>query len=195
MNQNIYIVNRLRKLFYVSIAVLANTFLSIILSGLSRWVALGLSIYCVYLMFQLKPENEHYEKAAIFYTVALVGNLISSGILALVGSVCSLVGQYQEFHGHGELIGERDPKLTDNWSSLFWLQFAVSIISTLLSSVFAAVLVASGSMDLETATAIIVVVVAIVTLLLEALYLKYLKKTITILETDSPLPEAEPIGE
>lgn len=179
----------LRYLLYVGIAALANTVLSAIplLGGLSGWISLAISAATVFLMYKLQSANERYFKAAIFGVVPLIISILGRlgiSFLPLLGAICGLVAQYQEFAAHGELIQQWDPKLANKWGSLFWLQFAVTLISTLLGSVFAAVLVASGSMDMETATAMIVVAVAMVTLLLEVLYLVYLKKTIRLLEQD-----------
>lgn len=189
MNEHTDTVKWLKYLLYVGIAALASTVLAAIplLNGLSGWVSLPISAATVFLMYKLQPANERYFKAAIFGAVPLIISILGRlgiSFLPLLGAICGLVAQYQEFAAHGELIQARDPKLAGKWSSLFWLQFAVTIISTLLGSVFAAVLVASGSMDMETATAMIVVAVAIVTLLLEVLYLVYLKKAIRLLEQD-----------
>ena len=190
MNEYTDTAKWLKYLLYVGIAALANTVLAAVplLSGLSGWISLAISAATVFLMYRLQGANERYFKAAVFGAVPLVISILGRfgiSFLPLLGAISGLVAQYQEFAAHGELIQDRDPRLANRWGGLFWLQFAVTIISTLLGSVFAAVLVASGSMDMETATAMIVVAVALVTLLLKLLYLLYLRKTIRLLEEES----------
>jgi len=179
----------LQYLLYVGIAALANTILSAVplLDGLSGWISLAINAATVFLLYKLQPSCERYFKAAIFRAVPLILGILGRlgiSVLPLLAALCGIVAEYQEFASHGELIQAWDTKLAGKWSSLFWLQFAVSIITTLLGSVFTAVLVAGGGMDMETATAMLTVVVAMVTLLLDVLYLVYLRKTIRLLEKD-----------
>ena len=109
---------------------------------------------------------------------------ISMAIVSLAGSVCGIVAQYQEYHAHGELISQKDPKLADKWNSLFWLELAVIVITTLLSSVLLSALVMAAGMEETAVTALVVAIVAAVTLLMKLLYLRYLNRTTKLLETE-----------
>lgn len=175
----------LRYLLYVGIAAMANSLLGIFLPGkLSTWIGYAISAAAVYLFFRLIVSNARYKTALIFSGAALIINLLGIQALGLAGSICALVGQYQEYHAHGELIQEQDPRLAGKWGRLFWFQFGVEVIVILLTSVFLGVLVAAGSLDAAMVTALATIVAAILTLALKVLYLVYLKKTIRLLEAD-----------
>lgn len=179
----------LRYLLYVGIAALVNTILINIplVSVLAPWSSIAISAATIYLLFRLENFNEHYQTSAVLYTVSLIITVLGAlgiTVLGLVGSICGMVAQYKEYKSHGELIEERDPKLAGKWGGLFWLQFAVSIIVTLLGSVIAAVLVAGADMEMTVATGIITAVVTLVSLLLKALYLSYLNRTIKLLDNE-----------
>ena len=184
MIENTNTTKWLQYLLYVGIAAMVNTIANIFLPSISVWLGYILTAAAVYLMFRLGPSNGRYLRAVLFAGAALIINVLGIQQIALAGAVCSIVGQYQEYTAHGELIKEQDPKLADKWGSLFWLQFAVSIITTLLSSVFVTVLVVSGNMDADAVTGMITVAAAMVVLILKVLYLAYLKRTIKILETE-----------
>lgn len=190
MNENVNSPAKwLQYLLYVGIAALVNTILINIplVSVLAPWSSIAISAATIFLLFRLANFNEHYQTSAVLYTVSLIITVLGAlgiTVLGLVGSICGMVGQYQEYHAHGEMIEEQDPKLAGKWGGLFWLQFAVSIIVTLLSSVIAAVLVAGSDMDMMVATSIVTIVVALVTLLMKALYLSYLNRTIKLLDNE-----------
>ena len=176
----------LRYLMYVGIAALVNIILVNIpsISRLTGWISLAISAATVYLLFMLAGNNPRYKTAAIFCAVALVGGLIPITIVSLACSVCGIVAQYQEYHAHSELIEAQDPKLAGQWNTLFWLEFAVSIIAVLLSSVIVTALVMAAGMEEAAVTAIVVAIVAAVTLLMKLLYLSYLNRTIRLLENE-----------
>lgn len=175
----------LQYLLYVGIASLVNSLLGIFgLGGLSRWIGLVVNGATIYLLFMLAGSNPRYKTAAIFFAVALVSGLISNVILGLVGSICGIVGQYQEYHAHGELIEARDPKLADKWHSLFWLKFGLTVITVLLTSVVVASLVMAADMDEAVVTVMTTVIVAALGIGLIALYLSYLSRTIKLLENE-----------
>jgi hypothetical protein len=182
MNEYTDTVKWLKYLLYVGIAAMVNTVLNIFLPVIASWLSPILTLAALYMMARLSASNGRYMRCILFTGVALVINVLNIQQVALAGSICSILGQYQEFTAHGELIRELDKKLSDKWGGLFWLQFAVSVISTLLGSMFAAVLVASGSVDAATASSMILVAVTLVTLLLRLLYLAYLRKSIKVLE-------------
>lgn len=182
MNEYTDTAKWLKYLLYVGIGSMANTVLNIFMPGISAWISPILTLAALYMMARLIPANGRYLRAILFSGVSVLIGVLNIQQIALAGAICSIVGQFQEFTAHGELIREQDSKLSDKWGSLFWLQFAVSVISTLLGSVFTALLVASGAVDVDTASAMIVVAVTLVTLLLRLLYLVYLGKTIKLVE-------------
>jgi hypothetical protein len=175
----------LQYLLYVGIAALVNSLLGILgLSGLSRWIGLAVNGVTVYLLFMLAGSNPRYKTAAIFYAIALASGFISNLILGLVRSVCGIVAQYQEYHAHGELIEEQDPKLADKWGSLFGLEIAVTFVGILLTGLVVGVLAAVTNMSEAAITPIVTVFVAVMGVGLNLLYLSYLKRTIALLETE-----------
>ena len=178
-------VECLQYLMYVGIAALVNSLLGIFgLEGLSRWIGLAINGATVYLLFMLAGSNPRYKTAAIFYAVALVSGLIDNLILGLVCSICGIVAQYQEYHAHGELIQDRDPKLADRWNSLFAMELAVIFIGILLTGLFVGVLAAATNMDVAAVTVITTVIVAAMGIGLELLYLSYMNRTIKLLENE-----------
>lgn len=185
MNAYAYAANLLRKLYHTAMAALAVSLASnFLLPGLARWIGLGLNVYIIYLMIQLKQENDRYRKAAIFYGIALGGNLLGVGLFSLIGSICALVAQYQEYHGHSELVSDWDPKLSGRWSGLFWFQLAATLILSLLTGIVSGILIVFSGMDETTMTVIATLVVAAISLILQGVYLVFLKRTIKVLESD-----------
>ena len=178
-------VQWLQYLLYVAIATLINSLLGLLgLNGLSHWVNLAISGATVYLMFMLAGSNPRYKTAAICYAVALAGGLISNAIVGLAGSICGIVATYQEYHAHGELIGERDPKLADKWNSLFGLELALTFVGVLLMGLLVGLLVAATNMSEAAVVPIITIIVAVLGVGLNLLYLSYLKRTIALLESE-----------
>lgn len=185
MNENTYSPAKwLQYLLYAGIAAALNTILGFLLGDLSVWLGIAISGAAVYLLFRLVEANERYQKAAIFAIVALVAALFNNTLLSLVGSVCSIVAEYQEYHAHSELIGERDPKLAGKWRTLFWLQFIVGLVLGLLLSFVSVILVMISGLETAAATAVLAMVLAVVTLILQVLYLVYLNRTIKLLENE-----------
>ena len=186
MNENVNSpVKWLQYLLYVGIASLVSSLLGIFgLSAMSRWIGLAISAATVYLLFQLAAANPRYKTAAIFYAVALAGGLISNAILGLVGSICGIVAQYQEYHAHGELIEEQDPKLADQWGTLFGLEILVSIVAVLLTGLVVGILAAATNISEAAILPVATILVAALGIALNALYLSYLNRTIKLLENE-----------
>ena len=173
----------LRYLLYVGIAAMVNSMLGLFLPGkLSTWIGFAVSAATVYLLFRLISANARYKTAALFTGVALVINILNIAVLSLAASICALVGQYQEYQAHSELVRERDQKLAGKWSSLFWLQFGVELIMVLLTGLFVGVLVAASGMDAAVVTGLVTVIVAVFSVVLKVLYLSYLNRTVKLLE-------------
>ena len=175
----------LQYLLYVGIAAAVKSLLvNLLPGGLSRWLGFALSALSIYLLFQLIASNARYKTAALFCTGSLICNLVGIQALALAASICAIVGQYQEYNAHGELIAERDYKFADKWSKLFWLQFAVELIGGLLISMVAVAMTAAGGMEAASIIAMATVAISSVTVCLKVVYLVYLHRTIRLLETE-----------
>lgn len=178
----------LQYMLYVGIASAALTILSIFLpANLTHWIGIAANGVLTYLMFRLAPSNARYKKAGIFYAVSLGVTILGVRILGLVGDICAIVAQYQEYHAHGELIAERNPKQAEKWGSLFWLQFALSIVIVLLAGLIAGILAAVVQLDEAAVVTVTTVLIAAFGLGLKVLYLVYLKRTIQALESESPV--------
>jgi hypothetical protein len=102
--------------------------------------------------------------------------------VSLAGSVCGIVAQYQEYHAHGELIEQRDPKLADQWNTLFGLEIALTFVGILLTGLVVGILAAVTNMSEAVITPIVTIFIAVLAAALRVLYLSYLKRTIALLE-------------
>lgn len=186
MNKNVNTPTKwLKYLLYVGIAAAANSLLGAALPGrLSSWLGYAISAASIYLMYRLIGSNVRYQKAAIFSGVALVVNLLGIQLLSLVASICAIVGQYQEYYAHGELVAERDSELARKWNNLFWIQFAVELIGGLLITMVVAVMAASGELDSAPIIALATVAITALALVMKVMYLVYLNRTVKAVETE-----------
>lgn len=189
MNENVNSPAKwLRYLLYIGIAALIQYFLgNSLLGGLSRWIGYALSGASIYLLYQLMGTNARYQKSVIFYGVALVVSILGIKILSLVGSICTIVAQYQEYRAHGELVAARDSALAGKWNSLFWIQLVVEMIGGVVVSMIVAIVAASGEVDSAPVIAFATVAIAFISPVLKVLYLIYLSRTIKVLETESDM--------
>ena len=179
-------VQWLQYLLYAGIASAVHSLLAnlSLLGSMSRWVGLAISAAAIYLLFRLADANPRYRNAAIFSAVSLVCAQIGGTILILACSVCGTVAQYQEYHAHGEMIEERNPKLAGKWHSLFWAQFVVGLLLSVLVSLTAAILAVIAGLETMALTAITTVVVSIISVILKVLYLVYLDRTVKTLQSE-----------
>lgn len=187
MNENVNTPAKwLTYLLYVGIAAAVNSLLVnlSLLSGLTRWAGLAITAASIYLLFRLRDANPRYLKAAIFSAVAWVGIRIGFTPLTLVGLVCSIIAQYQEYHGHSELVEEHDAKLAGRWNSLFWAQFVGSLLLGLVVSVVGVTVVMVSGEETEFTTTLTSILSVVLSLVLKVLYLLYLNRTIKALETE-----------
>ena len=180
----------LRSLLYVHIALLAATCVSWLpmqdlwLTWLKRVLMLGAALCLV----QLSRVNFHYKQAALFYilrvTCLLAGSLVFSFyILALAGSVFSILAVYQEYHGHSQLVAEKDDDLSQKWSRFFGWALLVEILVSFLSSVVS-VIMALMNWDAGNITTLVVAVQLVPSLFIEVFYLIYMNRTVRLLETN-----------
>ena len=136
-------------------------------------------------MFRLAPVNERYKKAGILRAVWL-GCMIASlvflpSILILTASILSIIAVYQEYSAHSEVVADKDAKLSRNWHSLFnW-----SIVTGLLvgfGSVVTALIASFAGVEITRITAIVTGILGIPQLVIEIVYLLYLKKMSAIFD-------------
>ena len=173
-----------KNLYNVQIVLLVCGVLSAIplLGNVFGWISRIFSLIVVYILYQLAPVNERYKKAAIFSGVAIVIGLLThfmnmTMLISLVVIICSLVGTYQEYTAHSDMLDGIDNILARKWHSLFnWQVFGGLFLGVLLSPIIV-LLTVLLLLDANILTAITLVVVTGFDLILDLVYLKYLKRT------------------
>ena len=192
MNENrIDFVKWLRVLIYIAIARIINTLVGIpafIPTALTAWISRILMAGMVFAMFKLSPANDRYKKTGIQLAVVLVltiaTELFNTGaVLTLIAGILSIVAEYQEYHGHSELIEEKDHQLSGKWTSLFMWSIVIGLILGFASTA-AGVLAAVAGVDTETAALVIAAVMMIPEYIIDIFYILYLKKMIALFEED-----------
>ena len=103
------------------------------LEPFARWIRIFLSVGSIFCLYQLIPMNERYQKAVLFSGIATIFTLITNfGILVVLSiplMVCTMIGEYQQFFGHAEILLTIDNKLSKKWHTLFmWNVFGPMII-------------------------------------------------------------------
>ncbi|MBQ8518446.1 MAG: hypothetical protein IJ455_02425 [Agathobacter sp.] len=170
-------------LFYVQCAALVASLIAELpfIGSWFGWIIRIISIATIFVIFKLSPVNARYRKAAIFMgisTVLLVFLANELWILVLVGAICSIIGKYQEYIGHSEVIAGIDDKLSNNWHSLFnwdlWGGLVVSFIVAIGTVVLA--VTTSSEIGVETTTVILDGYHKI----LDIVYLVFLKRMLTV---------------
>ena len=174
----------LKYLPYVRIAGLLVGFFVLIpgLSGASGLLLSAISAGSIYLLFQLAPSCGRYRTAAIAYSVCLVISLLGLEILSLVGSVASLVAVYQEFNGHSDITKHLDAYLANQWHSLFYWSMLAGLLGGVVG-VSGVVIGVLAGVENQTLVNLIVPLVGVVELVIELVYLSYMKKTVKLFET------------
>lgn len=82
------------------------------------------------------------------------------------------------------MVAKQDEKLAKKWSRLFWVEVLVGLGISLFTTAATVVLV-SAEMDSQTVTTIILAVTNLLYLLLDALYLLYMRQTLTLPEIEA----------
>lgn len=196
MNENMeskyeLIAKWLRVLIYIAIVSLINSvinFLPFVPSSVTTWISRGIMVAMAVCMFKLAPANARYQKAGIFRAGMLGCTLITaflyaSSILTLAASIMSIIAVYQEYNGHSEMVVAKDPNLSGKWHSLFnWSLIAGVLVG--FGSVVAVLIVAMLEMDAVRTTGIIVGVLSVPQLVIDVVYLLYLKKMISYFQNE-----------
>ena len=179
----------LRVLMYIAIAGLLNTFIGIpsfVPSVITSWISRILMAVMVFTMLKLAPANDRYKKAgiqrAIVLALTIATDLLHSGaILTLIAGTLAIVADYQEYHGHSELVEEKDHQLSGKWTSLFMWSIVVGLLLGFTSTA-AGMFAAMAGIDTMKATIMIAAILAIPQYVIEIIYILYLKKMVTIFE-------------
>ena len=177
----------LRVLMYIAIAGLVNTFIGIpsfVPSVITSWISRILMAVMVFTMLKLAPANDRYKKAgiqrAIVLALTIATDLLHFGaILTLIAGTLAIVADYQEYHGHSELVEEKDHQLSGKWTSLFMWSIVVGLLLGFTSTA-AGIFAAMAGMDTMKATIMIAAILAIPQYVIEILYILYLKKMVAI---------------
>ena len=192
MNENrIDFVKWLRVLIYIAIARIINTLVGIpafIPTALTAWISRILMAGMIFAMFKLAPANDRYKKTGIQLAIVLIltiaTELLNTGaVLTLIAGILSIVAEYQEYHGHSELIEEKDHQLSGKWTSLFMWSIGVGLILGFVSTA-AGVLAAVAGMDAEKAAVMIAAAIMIPEYIIDIFYILYLKKMIALFAED-----------
>ena len=102
--------------------------------------------------------------------------------VASIGSIAGLVAVYQEYHGHSEIAGDAgDSELSRKWCRLFVCQIVVGVVISLIS-ISVSVLGVAADADMVKLASLLVPVISVPGLVLEAVYICYLKKTLALFE-------------
>ena len=194
MNENMenryeLLVKWLRALMYIAIVSLVNSvvsFLPFVPAAVTAWISRGIMVAVVVCMFQLAPANERYKKAGIMRVVMLVCSLVTafvyaSSVLNLAASILSIIAVYQEYNAHSEMIADKEPHLSGKWHGLFAWGLIAGILVGFGSTVTVLILTMLQS-DVVRLTAIIVGILSIPQMILDLVYMLYIKKMISIID-------------
>ena len=183
------LVKWLRVLMYIAIANIVNSvvnFLPFVPAAVTTWIGRGIMLAVAICMFMLASVNERYKKSGMMRAAVLVCTLVTvflngSPVLTLAISILSIIAVYQEYHAHSELLADKDTKLSRKWQSLFtW-----GVISGILvgfGSTVTVLILSLLEMELVRLTAIIVGILSIPQMILDLVYMLYLKKMVSIFE-------------
>ncbi len=179
----------LQMMFFLMLANMINsgiTMIPAVPAALTAWIGRGTMIAMIFCTYQLSPFNEHYRKAAIYRGIMAVCTLavtflFRSTVLTLAASILSIIAVYQEYTAHGEMIQEKDPKLAGKWRSLFFWGLAAGILIS-FGTMIAAVVLAVMELPDADAAAWVLVVLSVPQLVIDLIYLGYIRNMIGLLE-------------
>lgn len=181
--------NLLKGLFWLNAAALAMSWVSLIpaVTKIMGWIALIVPLANAIVLLSLAQVGKRYRLAGILYGIAAAGNLlltlvgVANNVLATALNICSLVGLYNEYKGHAELIEKKDAKLASRWSTLFVLTIVMSFVSAMLT--VATVMIGFNALMIPQRVAVLSIVLGLIpTLVVQVLYLVYLNRTRQLVE-------------
>ena len=185
------LIKWLRVLMYIAIVSLVNSivnYVPFVPAAVSTWISRGIMIAMIICMFQLASANGRYKTAAILRAIwlgtLLLGTLLHiSSVLVLGTSILSIIAVYQEYHGHSEVLAEKDSVLSAKWKGLFIWSFIAPVLLSIGSTV-AMVISSFMNIDMAKVTAITTGIMRIPQYVIDVIYLLYLKKMLSIFENE-----------
>ena len=182
----------IKILFYVQCVALVATVIDWVpvIGSWFGWLISATSIVTIVVLFQLIPMNERYKKAVIFLSIAAITTFLLKLflMLAVVGAIASIIGMYQEYMGHSEVMQEVNKKVGDSWQRLFYLDLVgglcVSVIGSIIAVAIGVVAAVDISIDVTT------VITQGYSFIFDVLYLLLLKHTYDKYKAYEPLHEA-----
>ena len=178
----------IKNLFYIACADLVILILGFVpvLEPVSRWGGNILAIAVLYCLYQLIPVNGGYQKAVIFSGIStvltLLSNIVDIGLLSLGIVVCALVGIYHEFYSHAEVLLTIDNKLSKKWNTFFmWNVFGPFIVA-IAAPLLLIIPIITQTADENVISQIATMIGAGFTVILQLIYIKYLKNTHDVCE-------------
>lgn len=180
---------RLGILFWIYVASMALSLLGVLpaMAEMMPWLGAGMRIASAIVLFSLAQAGGRYRLAGILGGIAAAGNLLltligsAGGVLATALNICALVGLYNEYKGHAELIQEQEDTLARRWTKLFVWNIVLSLVSMLLAINVSVLGVAAG-MSVGTMTMLGVALALIPAMVVDVLYLVYLNRTRHLVE-------------
>ena len=178
------LVKWLRYMPWFRIAAIAMGVLILIpaTATVGSWLSLGCSAGCIYLLMKVSPACNRYRTAGILFTINLVAGLLGIAILSLAGSVCAFVGTYQEMNGHSDITKKLDAELSRKWHNLFYWSMLIGFLAG-VAGTSGVVIGAIAGVAAETLVNVIVPALTGVELIVELMYLRYMNKTLALLDT------------
>ena len=181
----------LRVLMYIAIVSLVNSivnYVPFVPASVTTWISRGIMVAMIVCMFQLASANGRYKTAAILRAIWLgtliLGTLLHlPSVLVLGTSILSIIAVYQEYHGHSEVLADKDIVLSAKWKGLFIWSFIAPLLLSIGSSV-AMVISSFMNLDVAKVTAITTGIMRIPQYVIDVIYLLYLKKMLSIFEND-----------
>lgn len=180
---------RLGILFWIYVVSMALSLLGVLpaMAEMMPWLGAGMQIASAIVLFSLAQAGGRYRLAGILGGIAAAGNLLltligsAGGVLAMALNICALVGLYNEYKGHAELIQAQEDTLARRWTKLFVWNIVLSLVSMLLAINVSVLGVAAG-MSVGTMTMLGVALASIPAMVVDVLYLVYLNRTRHLVE-------------
>lgn len=177
----------LQYLFYVHIAavILSLTAFIPVTLTVTTWISHILSAGTAVCIYGLAAASPRYRKAAIMMALAVALQILSklglTSLLTLTSSILTIIASYQELYGHSDVVKQADPKLAENWRSLFVWQIVIGVLSG-LSSVAAVVIMLLANMEQDQIVQLVAGAIVLVSLIPGVLYLVYLRRMLRLFQ-------------
>ena len=176
-----------QALLYLGLVDLISTIMGFVLSvpsDITGYIIIGLRASMTICYFQLIPIHHRYKKAAIFQAVVFLGTFIEAfasevSVVDWVTIVFLLLGRYQEYTGHSEVIAGKNAKLSKKWNSLFKWELVAGVLLSVLTFLVSTALVV---MNIDHTLKIVVSIMSVPMCVFDVLYLVYMNRMLTCLD-------------